>query len=386
MEELNVGGRNFFMVNRPPFLTRAVIVVAGQIYYEWVTVQVRLSINEQPPYKFTFTNSEQEPYGPNSAFRIRPPDDCMIFMDGIKVIDGFVTERQVYYDATQHTVQIQGVGKPGKLSNAPAASKTGEFKNIDIMGLAKALAGKAGVNVSGEGAAGGKFDRAMVQPGESAWEMIEKFARSAGKYMTENANGDLVLTDGSMGGRGASLVEGYNIVSGRERIYTMMQSQGQQVAGQGPGSDTASMGEVAQRFIEQVTQSVAGGGGGGAKENTLSRSLSEIPAFAMDLLKKRAQHEDSISDNLMIYVTIVVVGWRNEGGGLWLPGDYVHVDSPMLIMNRTLRIKAVTFSQDDHGGTRSTIELVNKLGQGQQQADGGDGGGGGGGGGGGEGG
>ena len=87
----------------------------------------------------------------------------------------------------------------------------------------------------------------------------------------------------------------------------------------------------------------------------------EIPAFAQSLLQQRVQHEANISDSFLIKVQICVVGWEKEGGGLWWRGDLVYVYSPMLIMQRTLRAKSVTFFQDSGGGTRTELELVNPI-------------------------
>ena len=55
-------------------------------------------------------------------------------------------------------------------------------------------------------------------------------------------------------------------------------------------------------------------------------------------------------------------GWLRPSGGLWVRGQQVYVRSPMLIMDQTLLLKAVSFTQDSETGTRSTLELVNILG------------------------
>ena len=41
----------------------------------------------------------------------------------------------------------------------------------------------------------------------------------------------------------------------------------------------------------------------------------------------------------------------------------VHVKSPMLILDEDLKLYAVTFSQDNRGGTRSTLELKREGGE-----------------------
>jgi prophage tail gpP-like protein len=81
-------------------------------------------------------------------------------------------------------------------------------------------------------------------------------------------------------------------------------------------------------------------------------------------LQQRAQHESNVAAMNKIRVWISLVGWqRPNSGGLWLPGmDDVVVDSPMLVLhNQPLLLWAVTYTQDDRGGTTAELELVNDL-------------------------
>jgi prophage tail gpP-like protein len=374
MTTTTVGGRNFYMVSKPPFLTRAVIIVAGAEYYEWTSVSVRLQVGGNPAASFTFTCSEQEPLGNfMAALRIRPPDPCLILLDGWLVIDGFVTTRQVYYDAKQHSVQIQGMSQAGKAGTVPAILKTGEIKGADIAGLWRAIGSPAGLNITAEGVLPStKFERAAIQPGETVFEMGERFMRAVGVINVPAPNGrDVVLTALGVpsGLGGAYVIEGLNIVTGRETIHTMQQAGGHNFAGQGAGGDSVNYAEANQRRGESKspdqTKSIQPG--------TVARSLMEVPAFSQALAKTRAVHEASISDQNMISVTISVNGWQKPGGGLWWPHDFVWVDSPMLIMKRDLIIKAVTFTQDSSGGTQTALDLVNppNLGQGRTPFTGG---------------
>jgi len=379
-EQVSIGGRDFFQVQRPPYLTRAVLVVNGMEYYEWTTVEVHREYNGNPPATFRFTVSEQEsltsPGGPvvttdpNSAFRIRPPDKCQIYLDGYLVINGFVSTRQVYYDANQHAVELQGMDWSGRDGMAPAVSQTGEFKDQSLMQIAQAVEKQIGVKVTQEGGlASQKIPKAVPEPGETAFEFIERLARQVGAYSSSNAMGDKVLSDGTAKG-GAQLIEGYNIVTGREVIHTLMKAGKDQMIGQMPGGDNVDYAQANQM------KSDAGSGGQNVQPGSGARSLMEIPFFSQMLGKMRAQHEQSIGDDNLIQVNCTVLGWRKEGGGLWWPFDEVYVKSPMLILDRTLTIKAVTFRQSSNGGTTTEIEAVNLLGSGRTPMGGGGGGGG----------
>ena len=101
------------------------------------------------------------------------------------------------------------------------------------------------------------------------------------------------------------------------------------------------------------------GGGGQMSTDLHQRVLSELPSMGLDQLMQRARIEDNVGDALSIVVTLTMLGWQKDGGGLWWPLDIVYVHSPMLIMDRPLILRQVIFTQDDETGTRSTIELVN---------------------------
>lgn len=172
----------FARYDQPPFLQRAVVIIDGVMYYEWTTVEVRLSTGETPASTFMLTVSEQEvPRDSTQAFRIVPGDLCMIYLDGYPALNGYVKTRQVFYDGHSHQVEIQGVGWPERLTQTAATSQTGEFKNTPAIGIIAALAAASGVATLPLGGLSAlPLERFSITPGASAWEEIEKSrARSA---------------------------------------------------------------------------------------------------------------------------------------------------------------------------------------------------------------
>jgi prophage tail gpP-like protein len=351
--------RYFDQIQTPPYLTRAVVIVNGELYYEWETVSVKLAILENPPYTFRLTVSEQEPWPADFSFlRIRPPFSCVVYLDGFQVIDGIVITRQVYYDSNQHTIEIQGAGNSAVLSKNNFPSQTGEFKNQNLEQIAKAGASPFGVNVSSEGnVPQDKFPRVGIQPGERVYDTVERLARAVGAVLTSNPAGDLVLMGIGGGGGGSTLIEGKNILTAHEIVHSQAAATNFRAISQKNANDDEWGAKVTHDLHTQQ------GGGqfspGGSEQTT----LSEHPAIGLDQLAKRARMEGNVSDWNQIYVTIETLGWQVPGGGrLWRPSttEMVTVDAPMLILNNhPLYLKAVTFTQSNDGGTRSSLELVN---------------------------
>jgi prophage tail gpP-like protein len=355
-----------------PYPNHCVVDINGQLYWEWKTVEVHVEIGATPPRTFRLTVSEQTPWATDWAFlRIRPDDKCTIWLDGYKVITGKVITRQVYYDAKQHSVEIQGWDLSGVLDHATADTQTNEYKNQQPVPLMSAIAGKHGVGTKVLGTIS-KFniDRFSVTPGESAREAINKIAAAAGARISADENGNMEIIGTGFQGGYAEAIEGVNILIGRETISSTETPKNLAQA-QRPGNDQQSGAEVAHQQHAQGQ-----GGGGQMQTNMFARVLNELPSMGVEQLMQRARIEDNVGDGNSIQVTLTFLGWQKPNGGLWWPRDIVFVDSPMLIMERPLICKSVTYTQDDETGTRSTVLLQNMTawGGGAAQASGGGGG------------
>src|SRR5215831_7339323 len=121
-----------------PYLNRAVVEIDGAQYYEWESVQVRAALFENTR-TFRFTASEKEIPPSRSAMRIKPGQKCTVILDGFEAVTGEVVTRQVFYNANQHTVEIQGQGKAGRMRDASVVSQTGEFNQIGLKELLQTL-------------------------------------------------------------------------------------------------------------------------------------------------------------------------------------------------------------------------------------------------------
>jgi len=356
-----------------PYTNRAVVEIDGQRYWEWETVNVRLAIFEHPPNTFRFTCSEASPPAQDfMAMRIVPGQKCTIFLDGYLAIDGEVVTRQVYYDAHQHTVEIQGAGKTVRLGESSVVSQTHEWQKTTFTQLARLICAPFGIGCVGAAVKDKVFERISANPAETNWELLERHARQTQTPLGETSRGQLALNPPSSG---ASAIEGSNILIGREVIHSLKAvGEGGEggdftMFGQRPGNDQQWGAAVNQLMAEAPPITKLFGKGFLPKVG-----LNEAPPWSNDQLQDRSKFESNYADTLQIWVTCTLLGWQRNGtvppaGGLWQPNDRVTVYSPMLVMfSRTLKLKAVTFTQDNQSGTRSTIELVNSLALGGEPA------------------
>jgi prophage tail gpP-like protein len=369
-----------------PYLNRAVLEIDGAQYYEWESVSVRAALFENTR-TFRFTASEKEVPPSRSAMRIRPGQKCTVLLDGFEAVNGEVVTRQVYFDANQHVVEIQGQGKSGRMRDASVVSQSGEFNNVGLDQLLKTLAKPFGVGVEGVAQSFDKFKRVSVTPGESPWELGERHSRAANTVLSETPQGNIQMGILSSGEGTGTVIEGWNILEGREVIHSLVAVGGGAAPGgvapssSGEGSDFTTLAQKPGNDDEygtkanQINSEKPALGPTDFNQGNLPKvNPMEIPASGQQMAGNRSIMDAMHSATLQIWVNVTLLGWQRNGkvppsGGLWYQGDMVTVNSPMLIlMGEPLRLKAVTWSQDNTQGTRSHLELVNELALGPQSA------------------
>jgi prophage tail gpP-like protein len=336
---------------------KAVLVVNGQEFRDWESVMVRHAIREVPPYRFRFTCSEGIPIATNFAkMQIKPGDQCEVYLAGIKAISGKVSTRQVYYDKRRHYIEIQGATFTLDLSGSSPITKTMEHKDVNFEQLAKSLLKPYNIPFKVEGGQlpQFKFPRVSLMHGLSVLDHLDMYSRHVGAGFTSDANGSFVAIAGP-GQGGDSVVEGENILVGREIIYNPSMESSAPAISQQTGSDQKSMAKVASvPYLNQAMQ-------------TLGKSFMpfvipmEIPSADPQHMQGRASTERNWQAEDQITVFATVEGWLRPSGGLWERNQQVHVTSPMLIMDMDLTLKSATFTQDSTEGARTVLELCNPL-------------------------
>lgn len=334
---------------------QAILTVNGQEFRDWETIMVRHAIREQPPYKFRFTCSEATPIAKNfGVLQIKPGDLCTVTLAGILAITGKVSTRQVYYDKQRHHVEIQGATFTLDTSGASPVTKTMEMKDVKFEQIAKQLLQPLNIPFKVEGGQLSqlKFPRVSLHHGMSIFDHLDMYSRAVGASFTSDAQGSFVAIAGP-GKGGDSVIEGQNILIGREIIYNASMESAAPALGQQTGNNKKWGADVASvPFTSQEMQQLG-------KSMMPFVIPSELPTAEKDHLKGRASTERNWMAEDQITVFATVQGWLRPSGGLWDRNQQVHVTSPMLIMDMDLTVKSVTFTQDNNEGTRTTLELCN---------------------------
>jgi len=301
---------------------------------------------------FRFTTAERHPIAQNwTLSQFKPGDACTITLGGQLAITGVITDRQTAYDSQNHAVQLMGKGVTWFAAKSSVLHKTGDFSGKSFEEAAKEVIKPYGVGVRTIGELDKTpFKRLQCEKGEKVWDFCERIARPRKIIMGSDGDGNFLLIGEHSGDVVDSLVEGQNILRMQclltiEDSYSRFDLYGQ----------TAANDEQHGRKASEQSASVAGTDP--PPRFSALVTVAEQPVWGAGELAKRAQAENQWHNGTKVEAHVTVHGWLNGSGQLWTPGDDVNVRSPMAMLNQTLSIEMVTFTQDDKSGTTTTLKL-----------------------------
>ena len=294
---------------------------------------------------------------------------CKVLVDDQVVLTGFIEVVDVSYDAGDHIISIQGRDKTGDLldSNldsfelrAPITLKEIIEKAIDNI--------KATIKVIEE-VSTAKFETAQdiisSEPGDNAFDLIEKYSRKRQVLLTSNSDGDVVITSGSAESAVGSIqhiigAEDNNVIASSFSFDTTGRFNVYKFASQLNLTALNTAGETGLDSV--VNQS----GGVSDPDVRIGRQLiliSESP-FSDDQNEARAKWERSIRRARGLVYSVTVPGYRvdpaNSDSALWqinrlyqIVDDYLGKQEPMLC-------NSVTFTLDVGGGQLTSLGFVDQ--------------------------
>jgi prophage tail gpP-like protein len=351
----------------------AILIIQHNRFDQWDSVFVEHRIAEGYS-NFRFTATEREPIPTLwPKLQYRPGMDVLILLGGQVALPGFITSRQVAYDAKSHRVELIGKTSTWLPATSSINTATGNFDGMNIVQIAEKVLAPFPNPVRVVGQVDLEpFKSLAAQMGETIWPFLERIARVRGVIMGSDWMGNFLLIGNHTGPIIAShglpydplfreppplgppriqqLTEGENILKmqciiSQEGVYRTLEVRGQAPAGgDRPAYRGASeivgvaTGEYLDRYRYRLTP-------------------AEQPLHANAEAKKRAEWERQWSDATFLEAHVTVQGWLRDGWNLWMAGDEVHVYSPMVILNEMLKIQTVTFRQDRSSGTTTTLHL-----------------------------
>lgn len=328
------------------------LLVNGQSYAGWTKVGVTRAMDASAG-AFTVELTERWYDGQRpqltEPWPILPGDECEVKLAGETLINGYVDIFRPSFDATSHSINIQGRDKTADLIDCAAVHSPDEWRGIDVLAFAQIIAGPFGIEVSADVDVGEKFPIIKLQQGETGFEAIERYARQRKLLLMPGGSGNLMLTRAGTKRASVSLVQGENIMSASGSIDVSKRFSSYLVKAQA-GYSVDSDGEAEAHIEGSVTDSgvtryrpmlvVAEAGGSGTSA------------------KDRATWEANTRIGKSAAASIVVQGWRQRpGGALWEPNMLVQVRLPWLRMDGEMMIRQVTYERGS-AGTTAKLDIV----------------------------
>ncbi len=349
--------------------------VNGREYAGWKRVRVTRGI-EAIAGGFELAISDRW-NGQRVSWPIVEEDECELAIGDEKVITGYVDRRRLSYGPQDHSFEVSGRDKAGALVDCSALLDSWEFQSLAVLTLARNLCRPFGISVTLDtgavprkvtlktgknpgrvtsgGATGKKSGLGVpnppkkfsVNPGDSAFEVLDRACRMAGLVPVSNGLGGIVLTRAGSARVDTPLVEGENIIAASADFDVSQRHARYIVTGQHPGSDEWSGEAVATVRGEATDQNI--------RRTSRVLLIRAECALTPEAAKSRAAWEAKIRAARGDAVSVTIQGWETDAGELWPVNSVVRVRSPMIAVDGEMLITQTVFTLDEGG---STTELT----------------------------
>ncbi|MCP3916139.1 MAG: hypothetical protein GY711_11335 [bacterium] len=289
-------------------------------------------------------------------------DRVELFADGERLMIGNIDSIAVTLNAEEHRVEAEGRDLTGDLIDSSIDGLPSEFRDITIRELVGEISfGGYRIPVRSElGSDLPRFSLFALQPGETAYEAIERACRLTGVLAITGDEGEVVLTRPSDQRLPATLVQGGgDVISARGGYSVAERFSFYRVLGQHSGSDDVNGAAAA---------SPAGSAEDAAVRPTRVRVILAEAEVDDATCEQRAQWEASMAAARANTFEVTVRGWRipptptspfsaQALPPLWHVNRLVAFDFPAFRYRGDLLISSVRFDVGEQG-MLTTLGLV----------------------------
>ena len=327
----------------------ATIEINGQRYEDWETVTVQQRYGEDS-HVFDFTCTDKLPGANITAIQVLKPGDlCTVLLGGQLAVTGEIIVRQSATNEDNHGVQLVGKGRSWLAAKSSIDPKKSNFDGYTWEQIAHSALSQCGVKLETVGKLSDlKFKNCQAQPGETAWQFLERLARNRGVVLGSNNVGSILGIGDHEVPISGQLIEGENIKSDKAVFTNEFVHNRYQAAGSQHGSDE-HWGAAASEIDAQV--------GGSLKNPSLSYTPMEQGGSVQEA-ELRARFEAQWHESTTLEAQVTVQGWLRKNGQLWKAGEGVWLRAPTHFLDLAMMIQQATFTQSDAQGTLTTLDLV----------------------------
>jgi prophage tail gpP-like protein len=325
------------------------LLVNGKQYAGWKSARVTRGIETvSGTFELSYTDRWT---GQAKPWAIYEEDECTVSLDEQIVITGHVDKREVSFNESDHSLSVSGRDRTGALVDCSASLKKWEFHSTPLLTLAKELCKPLGVPVvlAANVKPAKPPEKTTIDPGDSAFDALEKACRIAGVLPVSDGLGGLMLMRPGSTRTTTALTEGQNIKSASATFDATGRFHTYKVLGQHKGSDKLNGAQAAHVAGTATDANV--------RRSERTHIVRPEGNVTPEQAKRRAQWEATTRAVRGDVVTVVVQGWTQSDGTLWPINAIVPVLSPTLGIFGNMLITQTVFSVDANSGTLTQLSL-----------------------------
>jgi prophage tail gpP-like protein len=338
------------IMSTPTFSDQAVLVTGqGAALTGWTSVRVTRGI-ERMPADFGIALSER--YTDDFAVSVSPGDAFQLMLGTDVVMTGYIDSVIAQMAPDAHTLMVAGRSKCADLVDCSAEWPGMQIMSADLLQIAAQLVKPyEGLSVSSDLSGLPLAPRTNILFGETAWSVIERFARFSAALVYDDPDGNLVITRAGSIQAAAGFQEGVNVESAT--VNRSILDRFSEYLAVVQAFDT--LGDLSGGSLNQIAD---------LKDSTVPRHRQHViiaenmSAPGIDICAQRAVWEMNRRTARGAAVTLTTDSWRDAAGALWTPNTLAHVQLPTLKMpDAMLLIGEVTYRLDSQG-THADLTLM----------------------------
>lgn len=322
------------------------IRIRGNKYQGWSAFGVTRSL-EQISGSFELTAHNL----PDFWDKFSLSDPVTVEIDGHIALEGYINAVSPQYDASGSSLKVVGRDAVGDLLDCAASVDDGfEFNNQSLVNILRTILRSYDIPLTVAVSGINKpITRLAVQPGETAFDLIERACRLRAVLAVSDGVGGLVLMRAGAVKSAGRLVYGQNIIKGESTIDWSERFSLYVVKGQSEALLSSSAEEQSQPEGRIIDPSIT---------RYRPRVILAESQGNNASLKERAKWQRDFDQSRSKRATYTVQGYFAAEGELWRPNQIVSVVDPLLKIKRDMLIVSVFFQKSEQGSTTNLTLAV----------------------------
>lgn len=336
-----------------------VIRVGGKKYFGWKNLRITQSLDT---LVCDFAMSYTDEYISASKTSLYMGEECIVEINGYRLITGYIEEIDESYDDKRYEIQIRGRDRLGDLVDCSYWKNdiaVGEWFNQSGLSIIKALCGLFNIEVEVDNTALSAVQKKVggsngwrTNKGDTIFESIKRICGLCAVIPVGYGDGKLTLSRTTTDRRADSKLEtGKNIASAKLSQSNLERFSDYVVLGQDDNDDYKDLVSVAQPY--------------GKKEDRLIGEQRYRPIVIVsdakggyEFLQNTANWEASTRAGKSRVYECEVNSWMQKSDKPWQINTLVTVNDPILGVETEKLIFNVSFQLDEFYGTKTLLTLV----------------------------